>query len=141
MSIRTKRCLSFFFLNFHGFLLSQHMGDTSDIFVTSLLQSSPMTHLILTKLFPMSSLPLGSSSKTISLCIYLLFVYRCIMNGEIRSPISEILWTRALSIIQGRNNFTEEEIGNLHLNYKSLATPEDILNRAKVILKSYSDQD
>ena len=63
------------------------------------------------------------------------------MNGENRSAVSEILWERAHNIMNQTNGFNEEEIEKMHLNFKSLLNSEEILNRAKVILKSYSDQE
>ena len=140
MNIKTMRCLSFCCLNFHGSPLNLPTVDTLDTFWILLSLYSLVIHLISIKLFLMPSLHLDSSSKITILSIYLLFVYRCILNGDVRSSISELLWEKALSIIQKRSNFTEEEIAHLHLNYKSLKSAEDILNRAKVILKSYSDQ-
>lgn len=80
------------------------------------------------------------------------FAYRCIMQGEHRPVLSDLLWARAEVIMESMESHTSqnaEQEGtmikiatelreSLMTTFKEIKTPEDILLKAKTILKKHS---
>jgi len=82
------------------------------------------------------------------------FAFRCIMLGEHRPVLADLLWARAQNFMQYFNKaateesqgmqvsgkLTEDQIAEIHNYLKEIKTPEDILVRSKSILKRHTDQ-